>query len=226
MSDHGFRLFARSSNDQASPALAPVLQPGGRIPDDIDARLAELALRAKFGDSAARNALFLAIRPRCSPVLNGVRRHELWRALEGRSWTFDDLEQEAFPIFCDLVNEWKGVEPRFAGYFFSRFRWRVFDMLRRWTLTPRREAAFDDALSIAIDEADSIELRTVVADLFAALAPSERQLLVWRVVDGHTDAEVAQMLGVSLKTVRRRRTAAFARAREALAELGDWRGDH
>jgi RNA polymerase sigma factor (sigma-70 family) len=206
--------------DLSAPALAPVLDPAGRVPDDVDARLAALALRAKSGDIAARNALFLALWPRCAPVLNGVRRNYVWRAVEGRSWTFEDLEQESFLIFCDLVERWSGAEPRFAGYFFSRYRWRVFDALRKWTAAPRRETAIDDAYPVATDETDAIELRLVIAELFAGLSERDRQLLEWRVIDGHTDAEMASALGVSLKTVRRRRQETFARAQACLLAMG------
>ena len=206
--------------DLGAPALAPVLDPAGRVPDDVDARLAALALRAKSGDLAARNALFLALWPRCAPVLNGVRRNYVWRAVEGRSWTFDDLEQESFLIFCDLVERWSGAEPRFAGYFFSRYRWRVFDALRKWTATPRRETAIDAAYAAAIDETDAIELRLVIAELFAGLSERDRQLLEWRVIDGLTDAEMAKALGVSLKTVRRRRQLAFSNAQACLMAMG------
>ena len=213
------RFSRSSSSNQDDTLLAPVLDRGGRVPDDVDARLAELALRAKAGDANARNLLFLAIRPRCAPVLNGVRRHELWRSLEGRSWTFNDLEQESFLIFCDLLDHWNGAEPRFAGYFFSRYRWRVFDTLRRWTVTPLRAGAFEEAFAVAQNETDAIELRVALSALLAELDESELRLLEWRAIDGRTDAEMARALGVSLKTVRRRRVQAFARARALLIQL-------
>ena len=216
--------FHSRSDHFSDPPLAPVLDPAGRIPDDIDARLAALALRAQAGDLPARNALFLAIWPRCAPVLNGIRRNYVWRELEGRAWTFDDLDQEAFPVFCEIVDRWSGLEPRFAGYFFTRFRWRMFDVLRSWSVSPRREEALIADLPVSKDETDAIELRLVVEALFAHLATDERQLLEWRLIDGRTDAEMAQTLGVSVKTVRRRRIRVFAKARDHAAAIG-WRAD-
>lgn len=221
MGDHTFRTL-RFAPGQA--ALAPVLDPIGRIPDDVDARLAALALRAQAGELAARNALFLALWPRCAPVLNGIRRNYLWREREGRAWTFDDLDQEAFLVFCDIVERWGGPEPRFAGYFFTRFRWRMFDVLRSWSVSPRREEALIEELPVAIDETDAIELRLVIEALFANLTSGERQLLAWRLIDGRTDAEMAQSLGVSVKTVRRRRIRTFAKARDYATAIG-WRPD-
>lgn len=217
MGDRTFRTLRFASGE---PALAPVLDPIGRIPDDVDARLAALALRAQAGELAARNALFLAIWPRCAPVLNGIRRNYVWRELEGRAWTFDDLDQEAFIVFCEIVDRWGGLEPRFAGYFFTRFRWRMFDVLRSWTVSPRREQALIEDLPVAIDETDAVELRLLIEALFANLDEGERQLLEWRLIEGRTDAEMAQALGVSVKTVRRRRIRTFARARDHATAMG------
>jgi RNA polymerase sigma factor (sigma-70 family) len=79
--------------------------------------------------------------------------------------------------------------------------------------------AIDAATAATLDETDAIELRVVIADLFARLSPRDRQLIEWRIIDGRTDAEVAAALGVSLKTVRRRRVEAFARARQEVASV-------
>jgi RNA polymerase sigma factor (sigma-70 family) len=221
--DDGFdRRFARFPQQSGSgePPLAPVLDPAGRIPDDFDARLAALAARAKLGDVAARNALFLAMWPRCAPVLNGIRRNYLWQSVEGRAWTFEDLEQESFLIACELIERWSGHEPRFAGYFFSRYRWRVFDVLRRWTIAPRREDELSLDVIDQLDESGAADVRVVVADLLARLGDDERAIIEWRVIEGRTDAEMARALGVSLKTVRRRRVQTFARARAVLIAIG------
>lgn len=208
-----------SSHPEFTP-LAPVLDFEGRIPDAIDARLAALAMRAKAGDTAARNALFLALWPRCDPLFNGIRRNDFWRSREGRAWTFDDLEQEAFPIFCDLVERWSGAEPRFAGYFFARLRWRLHDVLRRWNVAPVAEVVDDELLDHRFDEQDQVELRIVIATLFNALIERDREIIERRVIDGETDADLATAFGVSLMTARRRRREAFARAREVLANQG------
>ena len=200
------------------PVLAPVLDPHGRIPDTIDARLADLARRAQGGDRAARNGLFLALWPRCVPMLGAIRRSDRWRAREGRAWTFDDVEQEAFPIFCELVAQWRSDQDRFAGYFFTRFRFRLTDLLRSWTIPIRAVASLPGELDLVAGEDQADEPRLLIDTLFAALSDRDRRLLAQRIVEGRTDAEIAAANGVSVKTVRRWRTAAFARARALLRE--------
>lgn len=210
--------FPEQPNTAQGAVLAPVLDPRGRIPESIDARLAELARRAQGGDGAARNGLFLALWPRCAPLFGSIRRSDRWRDREGRAWTFDDVEQEAFPIFCELVDAWRSDQPRFAGYFFTRFRWRVIDLLHRWSAPLRAELPFPDDLDLAahIDEAD--ELRLLIDSMFAALSSRDRDVLTWRIVEGRTDAEIAAACGVALKTVRRWRQGAFSRAQALLRE--------
>lgn len=212
-----FRLPEQYHTVQGA-VLAPVLDPRGRIPEAIDARLAELARRAQGGDVAARNGLFLALWPRCAPLFGSIRRSDRWRAREGRAWTFDDVEQEAFPIFCELVDAWRSDQPRFAGYFFTRFRWRVIDLLHRWSVPMRAEVPFPDDLDLAapLDQVD--ELRLLIDSLFASLSARDREVLAWRIIDGRTDAEIAVACGVALKTVRRWRQGAFSRARALLHE--------
>jgi DNA-directed RNA polymerase specialized sigma24 family protein len=221
MTDQTARRFA-SPFPNAEPAaatgpvLAPVLDSHGRIPDPIDARLADLARRAQQGDAFARNGLFLALWPRCAPMLYAIRAQDRWRLREGRAWTFDDVEQEAFPIFCDLVERWRSDQPRFAGYFFTRFHWRLTDLLWRWSRPARAELPLSFALHVAGDDDQTAELRSLIDSQFQSLSARDRQVLEWRIVDGHTDAEIADACGVCLKTVRRWRTGAFARAQAVL----------
>jgi RNA polymerase sigma factor (sigma-70 family) len=214
-------LFPEPADPAQGAVLAPVLDPRGRIPESIDARLAELARRAQGGDVAARNGLFLALWPRCAPLFRAIRRNDRWRAREGRAWTFDDVEQEAFPIFCELVDAWRSDEPRFAGYFFTRFRWRVIDLLHRWSLPTRVEVAFPDDLEVPVEGEQADQLRLLIDSLFASLSVRDRQVLAWRIIDGRTDAEMAAGCGVCLKTMRRWRQGAFARAQALLRDARD-----
>jgi RNA polymerase sigma factor (sigma-70 family) len=224
MNDQTARPFVPpiSTSDAGMPThravLAPVLDPHGRIPDSIDARLADLARRAQGGDLAARNGLFLALWPRCAPLLGAIRRSDRWRAREGRAWTFDDVEQEAFPIFCELVAEWRGDQDRFAGYFFTRFRFRLTDLLRSWTIPIRAVSPLSGELDVIAGKDQTGELRLLIDSLFASLGERDRRILVQRIIEGRTDAEIAAANGVSVKTVRRWRKAAFARAQVLLRE--------
>jgi RNA polymerase sigma factor (sigma-70 family) len=149
-------------------------------------------------------------------MLGAIRMQDRWRVRAGRSWTFDDVEQEAFLIFCDLVDGWRSDEPRFAGYFFTRFRWRLTDLLWRWSRPARAELPLNYALHAQSDGDQAAELRLLIDSVFGSLTVRDRQVLTWRIVDGHTDAEIAAACGVSVKTVRRWRTGAFARAQAVL----------
>ena len=61
---------------------------------------------------------------------------------------------------------------------------------------------------------DEPDVRLVVLDALAHLTPAQRRVVVLRHFDDLTEAETAQVLGVSLGTVKSQNAAALARLRE------------
>lgn len=209
-------LFRRRSPIQFprdGAPLAPVLSPHERVPDAIDAQLARLAMQAQAGDRSARNALYLALRPRIASSIRKLRYSGNWSGSEGRSWFFDDLEQEAFLIFCELVEEWNPEPPRFAGYFFSRLPWRLRDRLRSWSGTTLRATQPLPLDALCDDIADPAIVRVMLESLLAAIDSDEADVLRLRFIDGMREREIAIALGISTRTVRRRKTQGMAAIR-------------
>jgi RNA polymerase sigma factor (sigma-70 family) len=196
--------------------LAPVISPHERVPDAIDAQLARLAAQAQSGDRAARNALYLALLPRISSSIRKLRYSGNWSRCEGRSWFFDDLEQEAFLIFCELVEEWNPKPPRFAGYFFSRLPWRLRDRLRTWGSTTLRESQPLPLDALCDDIADPAIVRVMIETLLAAIDPDHADVLRLRYIDGLREREIAFRLGITTRTVRRRHAHGMVTIRSLL----------
>ena len=84
----------------------------------LDADLGALAARAK-SDPAARNALYAAVHFKITRFIRRSCNRGRLVVCEN-----DDVAQEAFLVFCDIVGSWPGDES-FLGYFLSRFPWRL-----------------------------------------------------------------------------------------------------
>jgi RNA polymerase sigma factor (sigma-70 family) len=204
----------RNRHDAAP--LAPVLSIHERVSDIVDAQLARLASQAQHGDIDARNALYLALRPRIASSIRKLRFSGNWERVEGRSWLFEDLEQEAFLIFCELTNQWNPEPPRFAGYFFSHLPWRLRDRLRSWSATTVREAAALPLDVLTDDIAEAAVMREMLDAMLATIPPADALVLRLRFINGMSDAVVARELGICTRTVRRRRIRALKALRVSL----------
>lgn len=201
--------------------LAPVLSLHERVPDAIDAQLARLAAQAQAGDRAARNALYLALLPRIAGSIRKLRYSGNWNRAEGRSWFFDDLEQETFLIFCELVEEWKPEPPRFAGYFFSHLPWRLRDRLRAWSSTTLRESQPLPLDALCDDIADPAIVRVMIESLLAAIDPNHAAVVRLRFIDGLREREIARALGISTRTVRRRKMEGMVAIQASVRDAPD-----
>jgi RNA polymerase sigma factor (sigma-70 family) len=204
-------------NLQDAAPLAPVLSIHERVPDIVDAQLARLAIQTQSGNSDARNALYLALRPRIAASIRKLRYSGNWERVEGRSWLFEDLEQEAFLIFCELTNQWNPEPPRFAGYFFSHLPWRLRDRLRSWSATTVRESAALPLDVLTDDIAEAAAMREMLDAMLAAIAPADALVLRLRFIDGISDVVAARELGICTRTVRRRRMRALKALRTSLS---------
>jgi RNA polymerase sigma factor (sigma-70 family) len=203
-------------NHHDATPLAPVLSLHERVPDVVDAQLARLAMQTQAGNIDGRNALYLALRPRIAASIRKLRYSGNWERVEGRSWLFEDLEQEAFLIFCELTNQWNPEPPRFAGYFFSHLPWRLRDRLRSWSATTVRESAALPLDVLTDDIADAAVMRELLDALLATITPADAIVLRLRFIDGMSDAAAARELGICTRTVRRRRVRALKAIRTSL----------
>jgi RNA polymerase sigma factor (sigma-70 family) len=201
--------------------LAPVLSIRERVPEFVDAQLARLAIQTQAGNLDARNALYLALRPRIAASIRKLRYSGNWDRVEGRSWLFEDLEQEAFLIFCELTGQWNPEPPRFAGYFFSHLPWRLRDKLRSWSAATARESATLPLDVLSDDIADAAVQREMLEAILATIDPADALVLRLRFINGMSEAAVAHELGICTRTVRRRRVRALSAFRLQL-DASDW----
>ncbi|HUZ02253.1 MAG TPA: sigma-70 family RNA polymerase sigma factor [Thermomicrobiaceae bacterium] len=168
---------------------------------DLDARLNTLALRART-DPAARNALYAALSFKIARFV----RHYRYRVERLHACDLEDIAQEGFIVFCDLVQSWPGQES-FLGYFFSRFPWRLaraIDQLERGWPADRLQPlpvpgdATPDMprmpriLHTPPDPADLF----LLSELGAGLDPRSRSVLELHIGYGLHLSEIARLLGI------------------------------
>ena len=180
--------------------LVPRLAP---ISPEIDRVLGKAARAAVSGDAAARDALFAAFQPRfersirrCQRVWAGQSRQSVVEdAIEA-----DDIAQEAYLVFVDLLQTWPGGDS-VSAFLCARFPWRLHDATRTW----RRPGASLALVRVSAGRAeDNHALAALIDEVTADLDPSTRDMLRWRVFERLTFADIARRAGVSKRTVSRR----------------------
>lgn len=164
---------------------------------ELDARLGTMALHAQT-DPQTRNALYQALSFKIERFVHRYR----YRVRQLAVCEVSDVEQEAFLVFCDVVDHWPGEES-FLGYFFSRFPWRLaraIDVLERgWSAT--RMIPLDEIAEAAPppDPADAL----LLAEVGATLEPRERTILELRIGYNLQVREIAKLLGLHSRTIQR-----------------------
>ncbi|MDQ3411728.1 MAG: sigma-70 family RNA polymerase sigma factor [Chloroflexota bacterium] len=191
------------------PRLAFVPRSSGQTaaPAD-DAEVTRLALTARTGDRRARHALYRALAPSIERMVGGCAR--LTRAADcprrdGQPWDREDLAQEAYLVFCDLLRAWSGEGP-FSPYLFAYFPWRLRNAWRRLRPDrPRGLTLLQPRLDLVIDEsALAAEAKILLETLAADLPDVERVILLAHVRDGLTLTEISLRLGLKPRQVGRR----------------------
>jgi RNA polymerase sigma factor (sigma-70 family) len=187
-----------------SPPLVPVLSPDRDVSPDIDRVLTMVAWQAKTGDPAARNALYAACEPKIGRF---VRRYGGLTTGIDRCPAFDleDVYQEAFVIFADLVEEWPGGAS-FCAYFFGHFPWELKNAVRRLAAANRPELDFGTARRaylLADGSAAGAEAMALLRAVAASMPAPDGDILLWKVRDGDNFETIARRLGTSRRTVVR-----------------------
>ena len=204
-------------------AEGPVTEPGLRLPadgpvsPDLDASLTAMALLAQAGDLAARDALYRAFAPsinRLSRRFSGTG----WGA--GPVWDMDDLCQEGYLVFLDLLSGWPGGES-FVAYALGRLPWRMRNVIRRLN-GPRPTLVNGAVINHLTDEsAAAIEALVLLEEVANALPTPDGDILLWRIRDRETVRSIADRLGIDRRTVSRSWQRTLGTLRETLGEAGD-----
>ncbi|BCJ76863.1 hypothetical protein CS0771_64070 [Catellatospora sp. IY07-71] len=92
---------------------------------------------------------------------------------------------------------------------------------RRRRLTERLTDSPPDTAAPGHDEADRVALRLVLRDALARLGPRQRAVLTLRFFEDLTEAETADLLGITTGTVKSQTAKALARLRVVAPELAE-----
>ena len=189
------------------PPVVPLLAPNRAVTAAQDALLTRLARRARRGDREARDLLWRAFGPKLEPALRRGGRMAWrpgWARRDGRPWELDDLRQEAWLVFAELVDDWN-EEGSFVPYAMAYFPWRLRRAMRRLE-PPRRGARLAYATRVEAEERglDDVEGAALLEAIAAALPAADADLLRMRVGEGASVTDIACRLGVTRRTVARR----------------------
>ncbi len=169
-----------------------------------------LMLRVKAGDRAAFAELFGVFE---KPILNYLFRLGRNRALA------EDLLQEAFLRVWKAAGTWEPTAK------VSTWIFRIAHNLFLNEAARRREKPLDgaDETSHADPSADlhRRELQAAVKKAVDALPEGEREVLLLSEFDGFKYAEISEVLGIPVGTVKSRMFSAVQRLKESLKGLKD-----
>jgi RNA polymerase sigma factor (sigma-70 family) len=202
------------------PAAVPLLRPDRPVTAREDALLTTLARRAQRDDPAARDLLWRAFSPKLEPALRRCGRMTWrpgWAQRNGRPWEQDDLRQEAWLVFAELIADWPG-NGSIVPYVMAYFPWRLRSAMRRLGPPRTRVAPPRGPVARAADcrELLDAETATLVALLVARLSAVEADVLRARVEEGTGSREIARRLGMSRRTISRHLARIRRVAREVL----------
>ncbi len=190
----------------------------------------ELVHAAQHGDIEARNALFMRCRERIKMLCLKGKQMAISFPESDVSITGEDVEQQAFLIFCDLLEGWDvscGVS--FQAYLRKMMPWEAVHFVRSSThyrasrkvrrIPTHFETGEIDLQSIEAEQSlEEIEDRVAWDDHTEALDDEWRRLIKMRYEQGLTRGEIAALRGYSPRTVNRELRAATDALREKIQD--------
>jgi RNA polymerase sigma factor (sigma-70 family) len=190
-----------------------------------------LSLEAKGGDREARNILYLRLRGLIAKRVYPAKRL-LGRASFGQNGPLDadDIDQEAFVIFCVLLDDWQPERTPFVPYMATMMRWHAYRYVRS-SLGLRsqriRLVRFSWLHRIEIGEAISDESPgpAEIAEgteqwdtLLAQLSDGWRRFVSLKFYEGLSSNQIARASHCSSRTVNRALRAALEVLRQNAQE--------
>lgn len=146
-----------------------------------------------------------------------ARQHVLLRAAYlvcGDAHLAEDLLQQAF---AKVALRWDRLRSENPDAYVRRILYR--DAVSSWRRT-RRESLVDVLPEPGRpDESERVVDRLDVERALASLTPKQRAVVVLRYFEDRTEADTAEVLGVSVGTVKSQAHAALARLRDQIPDL-------
>lgn len=178
-------------------------------PATNEARVADEAINhdaalAKAGDRTKRDALYGLFRPTMGTFVGRYAG----RLTCGAAWDLDDVWQETFVVFAEVITCWPG-RGDFATFYYAVFPKRLTTRVR--LLEGRNQRAIHSqpgaSTEPAHDPGPTLDARLVLTGYIATLPPIERQILALHVWEELPLLDVAEHLGISVtETFQRWRT--------------------
>ncbi|HEX8834086.1 MAG TPA: sigma-70 family RNA polymerase sigma factor, partial [Abditibacteriaceae bacterium] len=193
-----------------------------------------LVQRAQNGDTTATEELMAQFRP-----LMRSRMHGLWASLQenlsGAEWA--DVESQVQLLFLSRLQKFRTAE----GVYFSHYIAKMLDFdCRAWMREQRRGQAmpfsqmvqsydeqgeaFDwlgDDNTQTVDTTADLEQLLSLREALGVLTSHQHQVIWSCCIEGKTELEVAQQLGLTRSAVRNRLAGALNRLRDFFAERED-----
>jgi RNA polymerase sigma-70 factor (ECF subfamily) len=191
----------------------------------------ELLERARKGDGAALGALLELYRP----YLLVLARVQIGRRLQGKV-DAADLVQEAFLGAARDFGQFRGAtEQEFTGWLRQILASLLANQIRHYQGTQRRDIRLERQLAVELDQSSHAldgalasphsspsqqaarrEQAVLLAEALGRLPEEQRQLLVFRHLEGLTFPEVAQRMGRTIDVVKKMWLRALASIRRLL----------
>lgn len=198
-------------------ALAPDSLGDIELTPEIDADLSHRAILSRT-DPLAREQLFTLLAWKTDRFCARFRRWSI------APWELDDVRQEAFLAFAEIIERWQPLEgnggPAGFGYYYLRvFPLRLSDRVRRmidrvhplpWT--PEHDTRPDPSV---IDETALTE--AIIAEICGRLNATDATIFTLRLADVAT-RDAARLIGVNRRTLHRNWPRIVSIAREVWEE--------
>lgn len=185
---------------------------------DLDLDLSRDAIVARH-DRASRDRLLEALAWKVARFCARYARRSL------DPWEFDDVQQEAFLTFIDVLESWTPLVsqdgPAGFGYYFLRvYPLRLasrVSMLRRRPATASQAGARLDPID-QTDIEDTVLVNQVIAEICGQLNALDQSIFQLAARDGLGPSRIADLTQISRRTIHRHWPAIVSIARERLRE--------
>lgn len=214
--------IATSAGNQR--VLLPVIGVNDELTPAWERAIAPIVTRAASGDQIARDALYAAFEPKLMRFARGVRVPWAPGGAVG-TWDRDDVEQETWFAFLDVIATWEEPIP-FGRYVLAHFPWRLRDLVYRGVGRPALPpgavpVTIEGRDWLADDSAGALESRMLLDALAASFEPPYDDIIRWHIGEGTPLLAVAARLGCSRRTLTRRWREVRERLRADLLDIRD-----
>jgi RNA polymerase sigma factor (sigma-70 family) len=213
-------MGCRELIDCFGPALMKESDVSDEEVETIESDEERLARGAKEGCREARNDLFLRYRDLIQRLAAPSRRLLLrtvtYRRLANPAIELEDIDQQAFLVFCDVLDEWNPDAERFDERLARRMPGLLLHYVRDTLRYSSRERGGIEENEPAI--AEDGELRGALPPYALALPAYLQEAVKLRYIDGLPSASIARLVRRNRRTVHRNLKTALALMRDSLEE--------